>query len=99
MYVDIDTTGHATLRDVGNLRELKVIAPAIADADVASALETAGWGQLDGEHAWLSIAALREAGTGQEAGWEAGFDDMIAYATSKDWLSADGLGVRAHLER
>jgi len=30
--------------------------------------------------------------------WRAGFDAMIAYATSRGWVDADG-GVRIHVER
>jgi hypothetical protein len=98
MYVNIDTTGHATLHGVENLRELKVVAPAMASADVASALEADNWGRLDGDHAWLSVGALKSAGAAEGAAWDEGFTQMMGYAASQGWVSPDGLQVRAHLE-
>ena len=59
------------------------------------------FGALEGDHAWLSIAALRAAAhaQGAAAGWDADFDAMVEYASSKGWLSPDGTDVRAHVVR
>ena len=55
----------------------------------------------DGEHVWIDIAVARAAGTEatDDADWSAGYDGMIAYATSKGWTDGAGTHVRAHVER
>lgn len=52
-------------------------------------------GVIEGDHAWLEVAALRAAGP-DEPEWQAGFDAMIAFAAKKGWMR-DG-AVRAHVE-
>ncbi|GAA1355504.1 hypothetical protein GCM10009596_02840 [Arthrobacter rhombi] len=98
MYVEITGAHQATIHELDNLRELKVVAPDLASADVASALEAAGWGTLDGDHAWLSIGALKSAGAEEGTAGGEGFAQMLGYAASQGWVSTDGLQVRAHLE-
>jgi hypothetical protein len=64
-------------------------------------LRRAGLGELfDDGSVQLDVAALHdlaEAGA-TLADWEAGWRPMIAYATGKGWVSADGRSVRAHVE-
>lgn len=97
MFVRIDTDAdQGELCDAENLQQLHVSVPPAADVDaVVRVLEP--FGRLDGEHAWLSIDALRDAGPDDE-GWRERFDAMIAYAGSKGWTDGRG-AVRAHLER
>ncbi|SDG61307.1 hypothetical protein [Klenkia brasiliensis] len=85
----------AVVTDVGDLRRLEVLAPAgLADADLAHRLGDLG--RLDGDHVWLPVERLRQAGPA-DGDWAAGFEAMIGYATSKGWVS-DG-AVRAHVVR
>ncbi len=85
----------AAVTDVEDLRRLEVLAPAdLSDADLAARLGDLG--RLDGDHVWLSVDRLRQAGPADPA-WAGGFDGMIGYATSKGWVQ-DGT-VRAHVVR
>lgn len=100
MFVEVDGNG-AAVREPDVLTSLSVrVGRGVDDRAVAAALD--GLGRLDGSHVWLDVPALRDragslVGRDGRADWEAGFDGMIAYATSKGWV-ADG-AVRAHLER
>jgi hypothetical protein len=73
-------------------------------ADLVGAIAAIGRVDVDGEHVWLDIDALRTAAAdgmdpaGRDA-WIVDFDSMVAYATSKGWTSADGAALRAHIER
>jgi len=53
----------------------------------------------DGDHLMVPLETVRRMAAGRVApGWEPKFDQMIAYAAGKGWLSDDGTRVRAHLE-
>lgn len=95
MIVRVTGAG-AAVEDVGNLRELRVDLDGPDDATARAALADAGLGELSDEHAWLSIAALRTAGNGDDE-WLAGFADMIRFAEREGWVSGDR--VRAHVVR
>jgi hypothetical protein len=95
MFVRV-TEGAATVEDAGNLRQLHVELAGVEDAAAGAALGAAGLGVLDGDHAWLDIAALRAAGGG-DAEWAGRFEGMVRYAESHGWVAADR--VRAHVER
>jgi hypothetical protein len=58
-------------------------------------------GEIDGDHAWLAIDALRRAGavSASSPDWADRFDAMIDYAAGKGWLDPSGASVRAHIER
>ena len=76
-------------------RRLEVLAPeGLPDADLAARLGELG--RLDGDHVWLSVEHLRQAGPA-DPGWAEGFDGMIGYARSKGWVEGDA--VRAHVVR
>jgi hypothetical protein len=109
MYVEVDfSSGPApaiALRDAEDFRSFKVVtlggageageAPRLADA-------VAAVGKVDDDgHVWLSTAAVVElAGArGAEPDWAESFAAMLAYAESHGFLSADGMRVRAHVER
>ena len=71
-------------------------------ARLARALATSGMGRLDddGAHAWIFLEAVRRAAAGRVAdSWPAAFEAMVAYASSKGWLSPGGEEIRAHVER
>jgi hypothetical protein len=88
----------AGVRDVGNLRQLHVEFRQVDDAAGASALAEAGLGGVADDHAWLDIAALRQAG-GDTERWRDQFEAMLGYARRNDWVDATGERVRAHIVR
>jgi hypothetical protein len=64
------------------------------------ALRRADMGRWDGgDEAHLQVAELRRraAADGVSADWARRWDDMIAYAGRRGWLSPDGTTVRAHV--
>lgn len=93
--------GALLVKQPDDLNGLHVVAanPAALDA----ALRARGWGWLerDGD-ALLDVRALRSSalasGVTDERDWERRWTAMIAYATSKRWMSSDGKAVRAHVE-
>jgi hypothetical protein len=64
------------------------------------ALRQADLGRWDGgDEADLELAELRRraVAAGVPPGWTRRWDDMIAYAARRGWLSPDGATVRAHV--
>ena len=97
MFVRVDAAaGRSELHEADDLQRLHVELVG-GDEPGAAAAALGDLGRVDGEHAWLDIAALRAAGPA-DPGWVERFDAMIEYARSKGWT--DGAGaVRAHVER
>jgi hypothetical protein len=100
MFVEI-REGAASVREAADLKSLSVRVD--GGDEVGAALHGLGEPAEDGAHAWLQVDALRAAAAAtlpaaERADWAKGFDGMIAYATSKGWLSDDGRCVRAHIE-
>ncbi len=87
----------ATLAAPADTKRLNVVAPADLAAE-ALAEAVAPWGRLDGDHAWLRIAHLRDAVVAG-GGDGAAFDGMIDYARGAGWVDPEGRHVRAHVER
>jgi hypothetical protein len=58
----------------------------------------AGSATSDG-HVWVDIEYLRRECNGSDPAWATKFKAMLAYASSKGWMSDDGAAVRAHVER
>jgi hypothetical protein len=97
MFLRVDTAaGRSELCDADDLQRLSVQLDGGDDA-AATSLALASFGRLDGEHAWLRVDALREAGPDDPA-WRQRFDAMIDFAGSKGWTDDAG-AVRAHIER
>jgi hypothetical protein len=71
-------------------------------ADVGGVLAVSKWGWADSAdegEVWIRAEAVRDAvGPQPPSGWTAQFDKMLEFARSKGWLSADGEGIRAHVE-
>jgi len=103
MFVEVTLSPAASspaLRDVDNFRDFKVVVLGTGDRSrLAGALE--GIGRLDGDDAFLDIAAVKElAGErARDPEWLASFDGMVEYARSKGWLDPGGTALRAHCER
>lgn len=48
--------------------------------------------------AWVKVTALQAlSGLDSDADWQRQFASMLAYCATKEWLSADGSAVRAHV--
>lgn len=94
MHVDVTAHG-PTIEDAADLKRLSVVC-----ADRAHLAGLGSLGRVDGDHVWLSIAELREAGAAtvpadERDAWRTAFDGMIAYAAQHGWVEGDA--VRAHL--
>ncbi len=89
VYV-VGTGAGAELHDVDNFRDLHV--------RLAACSSIGGFGELDGDHAWLDPEALRAAGPDTPA-WRDGFEAMLGFAAKHGWTSDDGRRVRAHVVR
>lgn len=96
MYVNIENDS-AEVLDLENLRALEVRTNGADGAAVASALAASALGTVDGDHAWLSITALKAQGAALGAEWASDFDGMISYAATSGWVDDEGVSVRAHL--
>jgi hypothetical protein len=101
MFVLVTRTAagpRAEVRDAGNLRQLHVEFRQVDDEAGVSALAGAGLGGIADDHAWLDIAALRQAGEDTQD-WRDQFEAMLGYARRNDWMDATGERVRAHIVR
>jgi hypothetical protein len=99
MYVEV-RGDRADVRDADNCRALDIRVRRADRPHVDQALRAAGLGSWDGgTEAELTVAGLHAAASGGQIGsdWQHRWDDMVAYAAAKGWLTADGSGVRAHL--
>jgi hypothetical protein len=68
-------------------------------ARVFGALVDAAAGRLEGEHALVTIDAVRRLAAGRvEDDWDARFDGMLAYARSKGWVDDTVNAIQAHIE-
>ncbi len=60
--------------------------------------EDGGSGDGGSEDLFVEMVALKRLAGVRSAEWEAGFEKMIAYATSKGWTDPSGTAIRAHVE-
>ena len=68
-------------------------------ARVFGALVDAAAGRLDGDHALITIDAVRRMAAGRVGDdWDTRFDGMLAYARSKGWIDDTGHAIQAHVE-
>ena len=96
------------LDDPGDIGRFHVAVRGGADlVTLAAALAAAGASQVVGgpvgdlgdAHVDIDVSWLRARAAGRvEAGWEAGFAEMLAYAATKGWLAEDGATIRGHVE-
>ena len=93
MFVVAGQRAVPRLEDANEFRKLELCwsseAPPEAD-DIAPA------GFLDDKYVWLDPDWLRSQGKLHGHGWQAAFDEMIAFARTKGWINAEGF-VRAHI--
>jgi len=76
------------------------VSGAAVDAVLASVVSQFGRLSDEGTHVFVDVEAVRQfAGDrADDAGWQASFDGMLAYADAHGWRDADGR-VRAHVQR
>ena len=68
-------------------------------AMVFGALVDAAAGRLEGDHAWITVDAVRRMAAGRVGpDWAADFDGMLAFAQSKGWIDPTGAAIQAHVE-
>ena len=100
MWVYVDVNGAISVRDLDNFRSLSIVGSAeLSTADLDRVLKSKGVGHLSLQrpnHVMLSIEWLRRSSVDPE--WLRGFDAMIAYAESREWISEDRAGVLVHIE-
>ena len=106
MYVRVDLeydTVEISLEEPENLKQFHVVHAGTGDDSlVATALEAAGVGRAspNANHVYVNVDAVRSMAAGRVGdGWAQEFEGMLAYASSKGWLDANGSAVEAHIER
>ncbi|GGA72923.1 hypothetical protein GCM10011490_24640 [Pseudoclavibacter endophyticus] len=98
MQIRITDSAEVEVVDADDLKALGLASAGHPPQKVADALERTGLGRVEGEHAWLSVDALRAGARGDRGDeWVKKFDGMIDYARTKGWVNDAG-EVRAHIE-
>src|ERR1700750_3455421 len=95
------TSSELELLELEDLRSLKVLVMGASEPGAALAETLAPLGRLDDTgHVFLDIEALKRAASalGTDETWPSAFDEMVRYARSKGWVSADGRALKAHCE-
>jgi hypothetical protein len=107
MFVKIDLAPYpptVSLEDPADTKQfhVSIVNGTSPEADfglVFGALVDAAAGRLEGEHAWITIDAVRRMAKDRvDEGWNDDFDAMLAYAKQQGWLDENGNAIRAHLE-
>lgn len=104
MFVLVSKSGSGRARvavlDSQDLSQLHVELRDVGDRAAGTALADAGLGEMDGEHAWLLVSALRNAakgGTGSD--WSRRFETMLDFARRNGWADEKRTRLRAHVVR
>jgi hypothetical protein len=99
MYVRV-ILGAVTVEEPDDCTSLAVRAPNIPEDVVDKEIAGAGLGRSRGGHAELDVERLRAmaSSAATRPDWHDGFDEMLAYAARRGWLSADGRRVVAHVD-
>jgi hypothetical protein len=95
MYLRVTHSG-VSLEEPEDTRVFRISLASPAE-DLDRILRASGWGMTDGDDALVNVEALRRAASGQ-GGQNDDFENMIDYARSHGWLSANERFVRAHVE-
>ena len=96
-----DERPEARVVDVDDLTRLHLALGQVTDEEAAQVLERSGLGRLaDDDTAFVDAAALRAAAEPRAtaADWASRWDEMVAGARSKGWLSEDGATLKVHVE-
>jgi hypothetical protein len=102
MYVEVKEIRAAPmvcLRDEEDLTSFSVRIPGSYPRDqLASSLRTVGAGRLLDDEAAISVEWLRARTAEKSAKWQAEFDGMLAYASTRGWMDVERTVVMAHIE-
>ena len=98
MHLVMDSS-RARLEDADNFRQLDLrVSGALEAGGLQGALETLDpASEVDGEHAWVPVAALRDLGRTEDQEWLESFASMIAFAARSGWTRDDEEQVRLHV--
>ncbi|GAA3523033.1 hypothetical protein GCM10022222_01210 [Amycolatopsis ultiminotia] len=99
MIVRITADGQVDLCEPLDFTSFSVQAPWETDpADVGRALVANGWGEVEGDHAWILSDAVRAAASDEvDPGWAEKYEAMLRYATARGWWRERDRAIRAHL--
>jgi hypothetical protein len=95
VYVLVSPDG-VELEEPDDCSRFHVVGRDVGPDEVAGALS--GFGEVEGEHAWIEQETVRTLAEGRVADdWDDRFDAMLEYASSKGWVDEEGR-VQAHIE-
>jgi hypothetical protein len=103
MFVRVDVGPHppvVTLEEPDDCTKFHLSVVGGRDlARVFGALVDAAAGRLEGDHAYITIDAVRRMAAGRVGDdWNDRFDGMLDYARSKGWIDDTGNTIQAHIE-
>jgi hypothetical protein len=102
VYVEVKQERAArtvSLEDEEDLTSFSVRVPSSYPRDqVALSLSTFGAGRLLDNEAAINVEWLRACTAEKSAEWQNKFDGMLAYASTRGWMDAEGTTVMAHIE-
>lgn len=99
MIISVTSSG-VTVSEPDDFRRFH-IATTVASASLPEVVQRSGFGTVEEDGtAVLDIDTVRNAGksASENPEWDEGWSAMIEYARSKNWVTDDGRGVRAHVE-
>jgi hypothetical protein len=100
MYVKVDDTQSVKLCDEDDLMRFSVQVPKDSSAEmISNSLAHSGAGRLEGDGVAVDVNWLRLHTASRSQQWHGDFDRMLAYASSRGWMSATGDAVIAHIDR
>ena len=104
MFVEViggaDERPEARVVDIDDLSRLHLALGEVTDEEAAEVLERSGLGRFqDSTTAFLDAAALRAAAEPRAtvSDWSARWDEMVADARSKGYVSEDGASLQVHV--
>lgn len=103
MFVRVDVTPQrpvVTLEEPDDCTRFHLEVVGGADfGRVFGALVDAAAGRLEGDHALITVDAVRRMAAGRVGDdWDARFDGMLDYARTKGWIDDTGHAIQAHIE-
>jgi hypothetical protein len=103
MYVRVDVEPQppvVTLEEPDDCTKFHLLVVGGQDlARVFGALVDAAAGRLEGDHAYITIDAVRRMAAGRVGDdWNERFDGMLGYARGKGWIDDTGNMIQAHIE-
>lgn len=99
MKIEVTSDG-TRVTDAVDLKKFSVVSD-LEPSSLGEVLRAREWGSPSdqADHVFVSIEAIRRD-TAEQAtiDWSSGFEGMLAYASSRGWLSPDGKTILGHIE-